>query len=445
MSSQTKIQFVPVISGLLSTAAGARDLAEGNIQRGTLESILGLSAVNLGTIGHPELIRETVIKTAAITGSATIAFQGLANLCQGRVRKGLLQATLGLAGAYLLNQLPSRAASVFTQTFSVATLSGLIAYQGMKDLAKGHFGKGIAKTAFGLTGIALSALCAYTELSPTLLGDRLWHRQPIHSGVDHYTHYSEDQRIQFLKVDPAQAQIQAQDARSLFRDHEHPPNDRLILSDLTSRVPRAVGSINGGFFHFNPPNGEYYIWNGQPYVNGDPIGELIIDHKTLFQNPQAPYWGTFAVSPTGQISIADSSPPNTRYSLGAAPLFIRDGNVLTNFGQPAPFQSAKHIATPGAFQYHMNTPHGRTAVCQDEQDQILLVAAEGRMEGARGFTIPEFGSLLKALGCRHALNLDGGGSVDLTFLTESGAFSSTVRALDPCGKRTVATALVVTK
>ena len=57
--------------------------------------------------------------------------------------------------------------------------------------------------------------------------------------------------------------------------------------------------------------------------------------------------------------------------------------------------------------------HPRTALGWNDE-QFILVVVDGRQEGLSvGMTYPELASLMKRLGCRYAVNLDGGGSSTL--------------------------------
>lgn len=58
--------------------------------------------------------------------------------------------------------------------------------------------------------------------------------------------------------------------------------------------------------------------------------------------------------------------------------------------------------------------HPRSAVCMTKDGKILLVTVNGRFPGrAEGVNIPELAHLLRILGGKDALNLDGGGSTTL--------------------------------
>ena len=57
--------------------------------------------------------------------------------------------------------------------------------------------------------------------------------------------------------------------------------------------------------------------------------------------------------------------------------------------------------------------HNRTAVGIREDGTVLLVVSDGRFKTAAGLSLPELQQILRWLGCRDALNLDGGGSTTL--------------------------------
>ena len=58
-------------------------------------------------------------------------------------------------------------------------------------------------------------------------------------------------------------------------------------------------------------------------------------------------------------------------------------------------------------------PHPRTMLGKCADGTVYMVIAEGRMEGASGFSLPNLLSLAEDLGMTEAINLDGGGSSTL--------------------------------
>ena len=52
----------------------------------------------------------------------------------------------------------------------------------------------------------------------------------------------------------------------------------------------------------------------------------------------------------------------------------------------------------------------RTAIGYTKDNDLILVAADGREGSSIGLTLVELANLMKELGCTNAINLDGGGS-----------------------------------
>jgi exopolysaccharide biosynthesis protein len=57
--------------------------------------------------------------------------------------------------------------------------------------------------------------------------------------------------------------------------------------------------------------------------------------------------------------------------------------------------------------------HNRTAVGIRDDGTVLLLVTDGRFKEAEGLSLPELQQIFRWLGCRDAINLDGGGSTTL--------------------------------
>ena len=93
--------------------------------------------------------------------------------------------------------------------------------------------------------------------------------------------------------------------------------------------------------------------------------------------------------------------------------------------------------------------HNRTAVGIREDGTVLLLVADGRHKEAEGLSLTELQQILRWLGCRDALNLDGGGST--TMFVNIGDYQGVVncpsdnRRFDHDGERGVSNAVLVRK
>lgn len=93
--------------------------------------------------------------------------------------------------------------------------------------------------------------------------------------------------------------------------------------------------------------------------------------------------------------------------------------------------------------------HNRTAVGIREDGTVLLFVADGRFKQAEGLSLTELQQILRWLGCRDALNLDGGGST--TLFLNIGDYHSVVNCpsdngrFDHDGERGVSNAVLIMK
>jgi hypothetical protein len=60
-----------------------------------------------------------------------------------------------------------------------------------------------------------------------------------------------------------------------------------------------------------------------------------------------------------------------------------------------------------------NVRHPRTAIGIAQNGDLLFVVVDGRSQSSRGATLGELAGIMRRLGCRDAINLDGGGSSTL--------------------------------
>lgn len=282
-----------------------------------------------------------------------------------------------------------------------------------------------------------------------------WKVNELAPGITHHkfegTYANKKQRFEMLKVaDNSKGKLVVQDARGVFKADEKPHFGRLQLSELASRVPNAIAALSGGNFHYIPPKGEYYEWQGT-YQEGDLLGETIVNGKIVSENPNEKLWGAMRIDQNDQFSIVDTGKEKLsetnlpKYSLGAVPILVKDGKPVTmeELG-PGLALKPKQAPTPGIqFRTHIGMSHARVGVCEREDDK-LLVLIEGRQEDAVGLNMPEFANLLKDIGCKNALNLDGGGTADLVTKNEQGHFVTSVTPSDKKGKRPVASSVVIT-
>jgi hypothetical protein len=95
--------------------------------------------------------------------------------------------------------------------------------------------------------------------------------------------------------------------------------------------------------------------------------------------------------------------------LQAGPLLVRDGAMAYDPGRDDEgFRAAAHQFDPDPTLGR----HPRAAIGLSD-GRIFAVVSDGRSEREAGLTLTELARFMLALGCRDALNLDGGGSTAL--------------------------------
>jgi Tol biopolymer transport system component len=85
--------------------------------------------------------------------------------------------------------------------------------------------------------------------------------------------------------------------------------------------------------------------------------------------------------------------PDVLDTVGGHPMLVRDGNVVAK-----------------ACEGSLCNRNPRTAIGLTGGGRILLVVVDGRRKGSAGVTLAKMGQIMRGLGARFALNLDGGGS-----------------------------------
>ena len=86
-------------------------------------------------------------------------------------------------------------------------------------------------------------------------------------------------------------------------------------------------------------------------------------------------------------------------AVGGGPVLVQDNKVQISNNEERKF-----------FGNAINDYHPRTAIGYTNDNKIIILVAEGRSKTAVGLTLKQEAQILKDLGCKEALNLDGGGS-----------------------------------
>jgi hypothetical protein len=220
----------------------------------------------------------------------------------------------------------------------------------------------------------------------TTLTEAKWSEEEITKGLiwrrDRFENlFGSKQSINILDVDLNRGDLRISFAWANSR--------RQPVSSMAERAG-AIAAVNGTFFDKERGRSLCFL-----RVNGTTIapgsrGAFDVDA------------GALTVSAGGETRIAPRPDGGWKvletelHAMAAKPLLIHNG------------EPAKMAETSLVTQRHP-----RTAVGLTKDNHLLLVAVDGRMSAAAGMSCRELTRTMLALGCREALNLDGGGSTTM--------------------------------
>ena len=139
---------------------------------------------------------------------------------------------------------------------------------------------------------------------------------------------------------------------------------------------------------------------------------------------------------TGLLA-GDEAVPLAEYALvvGGGPRLLTRGRVAVR----SRAEGFAPLEAPGFFASFVKARNPRTLAGVHRDGDLLLATVDGRQPGwSAGVTLAEAARLMRALGARDALNLDGGGS---TAMTVRGELVN--RPSDPAGERPVSDGVFV--
>ena len=199
-----------------------------------------------------------------------------------------------------------------------------------------------------------------------------------------------------------------------------------------ARKHNAVAAVNGSFFDMDKHFPVCYL-----RIDSINLGENTPGKDTV--NRKYYQYGTLCLSGDSVLILKTGSARRWEEAL-PYPDIMTSGPLLNWHDTVQPMRDDRTFVT---------NRHNRTAVGIRENGTILLLVADGRHKEAEGLSLTELQQLLRWLGCRDALNLDGGGST--TMFLNIGDFQGVVNCpsdnsrFDHEGERGVSNAVMVIK
>ena len=194
----------------------------------------------------------------------------------------------------------------------------------------------------------------------------------------------------------------------------------------------AVAAVNGSFFDMEKHFPICYL-----RIDGVNLGENTPGKDTV--NRKYYQYGTLCL---GGDSVVILKTYSSRHWEDALP----HPNIMTAGPLLIWHDTLQYMRNDRTF---VTQRHNRTAVGIREDGTVLLFVADGRFKQAEGLSLTELQQLLHWLGCRDALNLDGGGST--TMYLNLGDYQGVINCpsdngrFDHAGERGVSNAVMVIK
>jgi len=129
-----------------------------------------------------------------------------------------------------------------------------------------------------------------------------------------------------------------------------------------------------------------------------PIGDLVIGGQIIFRGPVG---SALAITPDNQATMMNI-PYNWTYSWPGFESAVQGGIRLVQNGKFAVYPRQQGFRDPGLFR-----PATRTAVGLTDANRLLMVAVN------KPIYLSDLAGIMKALGCKDAMALDGGTSTGL--------------------------------
>ncbi|MBL7818058.1 MAG: phosphodiester glycosidase family protein [Saprospiraceae bacterium] len=240
----------------------------------------------------------------------------------------------------------------------------------------------------------LSAL-AQTKQDKATLIDAAWVRVKLGKGLAWYHFHFVDnqlfqsnQNIHYVKIAPK--------GQKKYRLSLVSAGDSLVKTSKLAQQAGAIAAINGSFFDVKNGGAVDFI-----KVNGvildtsrlDAKGKLTFHQKSglVIQNNKVSI-----VRQTDSLDLKWSDKLKYDNVLVTGPLLLWQGDSV-------PLSKI-------AFN---DNRHPRSCACITEKSELILLTVDGRTAQSQGLNLHELTFLMKTLGCRDAVNFDGGGSTTM--------------------------------
>ena len=213
--------------------------------------------------------------------------------------------------------------------------------------------------------------------------------------------------------------------RSLSIQYDHTKN-RTTSSQAESAG--ALAAVNAGFFNIKDGGSVTYIRSNGLIAETDTAGKWKRNSNMT---------GSLLIDDDREVFIKESMPNSWYDSNPDYEDVLITGPLLMKGSQPVRLPETSLVISR----------HPRSAAGTISSNKVLLLTIDGRTGESYGMTLPELAELMRLLGCKDAINLDGGGST--TMWINGKPFNGVVnmpcdnKLFDHLGERAVSDILIV--
>ena len=238
-----------------------------------------------------------------------------------------------------------------------------------------------------LFALCVSLCCAITPQDSVLIANAKW-QTTTENGITHKRSqiaglYGSTQSINIVEI-----------PRSRKLQFGISGNDGMRRTSQQATTHNAVAAINGTYYNMRVGNSVCFYKIDAEVIDSTSMSEFQgrVDGAIKIHNGKLQI-----LSWNKEIEQTYKGKRGT--VLASGPILITDGKMeeWSEFGQD-----------------FINTRHPRSAIFTKKDGTTVFLTVDGRSKGnADGMSIPELAQLVKVLGAKDAINLDGGGSTTL--------------------------------
>ena len=171
-------------------------------------------------------------------------------------------------------------------------------------------------------------------------------------------------------------------------------SDKMRETSKMASEQGAIAAINGSYFDMKRGNSVCFL----------KVDRQVVDTTTL---------GEFARRVTGAVSIRKGKMKIISWNRQIEKQYKAKKGIVLASG-PLMLKDGRYCDWSLCEKDFIRTKHPRSAVALTKDGKILFITVDGRFpKHAGGVSIPELAHLIRILGGKDAINLDGGGSTTL--------------------------------